>query len=130
MAGIAINTCSSHYPSYQKIEEKFKTNMYKIAPDPLANRHRINLAWQEMDYEEHSLGNELAELILQYGVDILVEEKTLQYQQLIKQVEWLKRPEDPVKLGTQYFPKTDLKYGLGHFLTQQIVKAIPLPSKI
>jgi hypothetical protein len=128
---LAINTCSSHYKTYQKLEEKYKTAMYRIAPDPKSDRQRINRAWQHMDYAEGSFGNDLVQLILQFGMEIIDEKASDPqiYQQLFQNVSWLNQQEDPVHIGTRYLAKRDLSWGLGDFLVKHFVKAIPLSAK-
>ncbi|NGX37917.1 MAG: hypothetical protein K1000chlam2_01085 [Chlamydiae bacterium] len=129
MQQLTINTESSQYKAYQTLETNYRDAMYKCAPDPQLHCRRPTFVWQQMDYAKNRLGLAIAELIKQFGVGI-IDAKTSDpkfFKQILQQVSWLKQPQDPVCIGTQYIDKRSLLWGLGDFLTQHLVNTIPLP---
>lgn len=133
IAELAINTCSSHYKTYQKLEETYKTEMYRVVPDPKSDRLRARPEErQQMDYAEDVFGNDLVKLILQSGMEIIDERASDPkiYQELRLRVSWLNQPEDPVRIETQWLSKSGISWGLRAFFVKHFVKTIPLPDKI
>lgn len=128
---LTINTRSSYYPAYQKLEEKYKTEMYDLSSDPKADRMLMPIVWRKMDYAVGSFGLDLVDLIVQSGMEIIDETKSEPkiYQRVLEHVRWINEPTDLVDIGTGYYQKRELKWGLGEFLVTHFVKAIPLPPK-